>query len=156
MDNIHDVEWLKNVINEAISGYLNENKIKAEHRALTPDELLVYDIAALDCSKYDSDILAKSLARIMSKLKEPDEKNSDFYCGITNDVVARKSSHESQDYDGKKIEWMVSFKCDSVQTAAEVEEFMNTIWGVSRGKTTTFANGAAPDSDFVYFYRIPQ
>ena len=60
------------------------------------------DIAAFDCSKYDSDILAKSLSRIMSKLKEPDEKNSDFYCGITNDVVARKSSHESQDYDGKK------------------------------------------------------
>ena len=39
MDNIHDVEWLKNVINEAISGYLNENKIKAEHRTLTPNEL---------------------------------------------------------------------------------------------------------------------
>ena len=39
MDNIHDVEWLRNVINESISGYLNENKIKAEHRTLTPDEL---------------------------------------------------------------------------------------------------------------------
>lgn len=156
MDNIHDVEWLRNVINEAISGYLNENKIKQEHRALTPDELLEYDIIALDCTKYDSQILAKSLARILYKLKEKGENESDFYCGITNDVVARKSSHESQDYDGKQIEWMVAFKCDSKKTAAEVEEFMNTIWGVSRGKTSTFANGTAPDSDYVYFYRIPR
>ena len=95
------------------------------------------DIAALDCSKYDSDILAKSLSRIMSKLKEPDEKNSDFYCGITNDVVARKSSHESQDYDGKKIEWMVSFMCDSVKTAVEADiatDKWTSFWFIN-GKT---------------------
>lgn len=155
-DNIRDIDWLKNIINKAVIQYVNENKTKQAHRNLSPVELMHYDIVALDCSEYNSEILAEAAFEIISRMKGRDEKYEDFYCGITNDVVTRKASHESQDYNGKKIEYMIAFKCDSKKTAAEVEEFLNTIWSVSRGKTSNFANGAAPDSDFVYFYRIPK
>lgn len=153
---IHDSNWLMNVINEAVTKYVAENKAKEAHRALSPDELAEYGIVAYDCTEYNSDIIAKAAWKVICNIKEQGEKASDFYCGITNDVVARKSAHESDDYRGKTIEYMIAFKCDSMKTAAEVEQFLNTIWSVSRGKTNTFANGAAPDSDYVYFYRIPK
>lgn len=84
------------------------------------------------------------------------EDASSFYCGITNDIVKRKADHESQDYGGKKITGVIAVKCDSMMTAALVEDFLSTEYRLSRGKTDTFANGAVKDSDFVYIYRIPK
>lgn len=151
-----DEEWLRKIINEAIQEQINENKIKEEHRALTPEQLKEYGIKLFDGTKYDEDTIARELWKIINKIRKDGENPDDFYCGITNDIVSRKSSHESQDYGGKEIKRVIAVKCDTSDTAAKVEEIMNERHHVSRGKTKTFGNGGKSDSDYVYVYWIPK
>lgn len=151
-----DEEWLRKIINEAIQEQINENKIKEEHRALTPEQLKEYGINLFDGTKYSEDTIARALWKVISTIKKDSENPDDFYCGITNDIVSRKSSHESQDYGGKEIKRIYAVKCDTPDSAAKVEEIMNDRYQVSRGKTKTFGNGMKPDTDYVYVYRIPK
>lgn len=153
---IFDEEWLRRTINEANQEKLNENKVKEEHRALTPEQLKEYGITFFDGKEYDEDTIARALWRIIKKINKEGETPNDFYCGITNDIVSRKSAHESEDYDGKEIKRLFAIKCDSFETAAKVEEIMDERHHVSRGKTKTFGNGGKSDSDYVYVYRIPK
>jgi hypothetical protein len=70
--------------------------------------------------------------------------------------VTRKEGHESKDYGGNTIEFVIALQCADMKLAAATEYFMHKQYGFSIGKTETYANGAAPDSDYVYIYRIPK
>lgn len=155
-NDIHDNKWLKHVIDEAIQQVLNENKVKEQHRALTADELRQYGIEYFDFKKYHAHEIARALLYAFGKIKKEGEETSDFYCGITNDIVKRKADHESKDYNGKTIDYVMALQCANMRTAAETELIMHKQYGFSIGETENYANGAAPDSDFVYIYRIPQ
>ncbi len=155
-NNIHDEKWLKQVIDEAILQVLNENKTKEAHRALSANELRKYGIEYFDFKKYSANEIARALLYAFGKIKLAEEKTSDFYCGITNDIVTRKGDHESSDYGGKTIDYVLALQCADMKTAADTELIMHNRYGFSMGKTETYANGAAPDSDYVYIYRIPR
>lgn len=45
-------------------------------------------------------------------------------------------------------------QCANMKTAADTEYIMHKQYSFNMGKTETYANGAAPDSDYVYIYRI--
>lgn len=155
-NDVYDGKWLRQVIDEAIQQVLNENKVKEAHRALTADELRQYDIECFDFRKHQAYEIARALMYAFEKIKQQGDETSDFYCGITNDVVKRKEDHENKDYNGKKINIVLALKCADMKTAADTELIMHRRYGFSMGKTETYANGAAPDSDYVYIYRIPK
>lgn len=157
MDNkIFDDKWLKQIIDEAMQKVLNENKTKEEHRALSAEELKEYGIAYVEVKDYSAHDIASALNNVFGKIKQEEEEPSDFYCGITNDIVMRKSDHERKDYDGKVIDYVITLQCADMQTAAKTELIMHKQYGFFMGKTESYANGAAPDSDYVYIYRIPK
>ena len=135
---------------------LNENKVKEEHRALSAEELLQYGIKYADFKKYTADEIARALYYVFDNIKQDGDNASDFYCGITNDIVKRKEDHERDDYNGKVIDFVLTLQCKDMKTAADVELIMHKRFGFSIGDTETYANGAAEDSDFVYIYRIPK
>lgn len=153
---IFDDEWLRQIIDEAIKQVLNEHKAKEAHRALSADELRQFGIQYFDFRKYSAYEIARALLFAFEKIKRQGEESSDFYCGITNDIVTRKSDHESKDYGGKAIDCVIALQCADMKTAADTEYIMHKKYGFSMGKTETYANGAAPDSDYVYIYRIPK
>lgn len=152
---ILDNEWLKRIIDEAIQEVLNENKQKEEHHTLSADELKKYGIAYCDVKGYSAHEIARTLHSVFVKIKHEGEETSDFYCEITNDIVTRKSDHENKDYDGKKIDYVIALQCADMITAADTEYIMHKRFGFNMGQNETYANGAALDSDYVY-YRIPQ
>lgn len=149
-------ERLNRIIQEAMQRVLNENKVKEDHRALTADELLQYGIKYADFKKYTADEIARALYYVFDNIKQDGDNTSDFYCGITNDIVKRKEGHERDDYNGKAIDFVLTLQCKDMKTAADVELIMHTRYGFCIGDTETYANGAAEDSDFVYIYRIPK
>lgn len=149
-------EWLHRIIKEAIQRVINENKVKEEHRALSAEELLQYGIMYFDSKEYTADEIARALYHVYEKIKQDGDKTSDFYCGITNDIVKRKEDHERDDYNGKAIDFVLTLQCKDMKTAADVEMIMRFRFGFCIGETETYANGAADDSDFVYIYRIPK
>lgn len=104
------------------------------------------------------DMDAKTIARMMriwylSKMKIGDRK-SRFYCGITNDPQTRMSTHEREDHEGREIEKVVVYECDSVNIAIEVETKMSQ-QGFDIGDPCHDGNGAVEDSKYVYLYRKP-
>lgn len=149
-------EKLHKIIKEAIQRVINENKVKEEHRALSAEELRKYGIMYFDSKEYTADEIARALYHVYEKIKQDGDKASDFYCGITNDIVKRKEDHERDDYNAKAIDAVFTLQCKDMKTAADVELIMNKQFGFSIGETETYANGAADDSDFVYIYRIPK
>lgn len=153
---IYDEKWLKQVIDEAIQEMINENKVKEQHRALSAEELLKYGIVYVDAQKFSAQETVEILLNIFERIKKEGEATSDFYCGITNDIVKRKADHESKDYGGNTIEFVIALQCVEMKTAAATEYFMHKQYGFSIGETENYANGAAPDSDYVYIYRIPK
>ena len=157
MDNKnYDDEWLKQILNEAIQQVLNEKKTKEAHRALSAAELRQYGIEYFDFREYPAYEIARALLFAFEKIKQQGEETKDFYCGITNDIVTRKGDHENKDYKGKEIDYVIALQCANMKTAADTELIMHNRYGFSVGKTETYANGAAPDSDYVYIYRIPK
>lgn len=154
--NVYDDEWLRQIIFEAVRKVLNENKVKEEHRALTPDELRQYGIACYDFRERKADEIARALMYAFEQIKEQGDETSDFYCGITDDIVTRKADHEKKDYNGNKINLVLVLQCSDVKTVADTEFIMHKRYGFSMGNTETYANGAASDSDYVYIYRIPK
>ena len=155
-NNIFDEEKLHRFIKEAIQRVINENKVKEEHRALSAEELRKYGIVYADFKEFTADGIARALYHVYEKIKQDGDKASDFYCGITNDIVKRKEDHERDDYNAKAIDAVFTLQCKDMKTAADVELIMNKQFGFSIGETETYANGAAEDSDFVYLYRIPK
>lgn len=155
-NNIIDAEKLRKIINEAIQSVINENKVKDEHRALSAEELRQYGIVYFDFKTFTSDEIARALCYAFENIKQEEDKTSDFYCGITNDIVKRKEDHERDDYGSKAIDIVITLQCKNMKTAADVEWIMHKRFGFSMGDTETYANGAAEDSDFVYIYRIPK
>lgn len=155
-NDIHDEKWLRQVIEEAVQQVLNENRQKEEHRALSADELRIYGIEFFDFREHAAHEIARALVYAFSKICQQGDEHSDFYCGITNDIVTRKADHEKEDYDGKKINLVIALQCRDMNTAAKTEYIMHKLYGFYMGETETYANGAAPDSDYVYIYRIPK
>ena len=155
-NNVHDGNWLKQVIDEAIQRVLNENAIKEKHRSLTADELHQYGIESFDFREHQANEIARALFYAFGEIRLQGDETKDFYCGITNDIVKRKEDHENKDHNGKKIDFVLALQCANMKTAADTEFIMHKLYGFSMGKTETYANGAAPDSDFVYIYRIPK
>ena len=155
-NNIFDEEKLHRFIKEAIQRVINENKVKEEHRALSAEELLQYGIKYADFKKYTADDIARALYHVYENIKQDGDKTSDFYCGITNDIVKRKEDHERDDHNGKAIDFVLTLQCKDMKAAADVEMIMRFRYGFCIGETETYANGAAEDSDFVYLYRIPK
>lgn len=136
---------------------LMENEIKETHRAYSNEKLESHGIFKTDKRYTDSiDVISNYLNHQCSNLKLNGDKPSDFYCGITNDVVARKDAHERDDYAGKKIALMVAVQCKNASIAERVEVKMHDEYGFYIGETQTMGNGAAEDSDYVYIYRIPK
>ena len=149
-------EKLHKIIKEAIQRVINENKVKEEHRALSAEELIQYGIMYFDSKEYTADEIARALYYVFDYIKQDGDNTSDFYCGITNDIVKRKEDHERDDYNGKAIDAVFTLQCKDLKTAADVEMIMRFRFGFCIGETETYANGAADDSDFVYIYRIPK
>lgn len=133
---------------------LMESSIKRKHRAMSSDELYAINILIVDGHDCDADDIGEYLKEVYEEVKCEFETQEDFYCGITNDIVTRKSTHEREDYDGDEIGKVFVVKCKSKAIAADVEIKMSKL-GFSIGDTNKRANGAAPDSDMVYLYRIP-
>ena len=148
-------ERLHRFIKEAIQRVINENKVKEEHRALSAEELRKYGIVYEDFKEFTADGIARVLYYVFDNIKQDGDNISDFYCGITNDIVKRKEDHERDDYNSKTIDAVFAFQCKNKKTAADVEMIMYTRYGFCIGETETYANGAAEDSDIVYIYRIP-
>lgn len=123
---------------------------------MSAEELRQYGIRYYDFKVYTSDEIARALCYVFDNIKQEDDETSDFYCGITNDIVKRKEDHERVDYGGKAIDMVVTLQCKNKKTAVDVEWIMHKRFGFSIGDTETYANGAAEDSDFVYIYRIPK
>lgn len=155
-NDIHDENWLRQVIEEAVQQVLNENKKKEEHRALTAVELQQYGIRLFDFKEYTADAIARAFLYAFDSIKQGGEETSDFYCGITNDIVNRKQEHENRDYGGTSIKLVIALQCADLKTAADTEFIMHKRYGFSMGNTETYANGTAPDSNYVYIYRIPK
>ena len=155
-NNIFDEEKLHRFIKEAIQRIINENKVKEEHRALSAEELRKYGIVYADFKEFTADGIARALYHVYENIKQDGDNTSDFYCGITNDIVKRKEDHERDDYNGKAIDFVLTLQCKDMKTAADVEMIMRFRFGFCIGETETYANGAAEDSDFVYIYRIPK
>ena len=124
--------------------------------ALTADELLQYGIKYAEFKKYTADEIARVLYYVFDNIKQDGDNTSDFYCGITNDIVKRKEDHERDDYNGKAIDFVLTLQCKDMKTAADVEMIMRFRFGFCIGETETYDNGAAEDSNFVYIYRIPK
>lgn len=133
---------------------LMESTIKRKHRAMSGEELSAINILMADGRNCDTDDIVEYLKEVYEQEKFGYETQEDFYCGITNDIVTRKSTHEREDYDGDEIGKVFVVKCKSKAIAADVEIEMSKL-GFSIGDTQKRANGAAPDSDMVYLYRIP-
>lgn len=131
-----------------------ESTNKRKHRAMSFAELSAINILMADGRDCDADEIVEYLKEVYEYVKYEYESQEDFYCGITNDIVTRKSAHEREDYDGDEIGKVFVVKCKSKAIAADVEIKMNKM-GFSIGDTQKRANGAAPDSDMVYLYRIP-
>lgn len=131
-----------------------ESSIKRKHRAMSSTELSAINILMVNGSDCDADDIVEYLKEVYKGEKYEFETEEDFYCGITNDIVTRKSAHEREDYGGDEIGKVFVVKCKSKAIAADVELKMNKL-GFSIGDTIKRANGAAPDSDMVYLYRIP-
>ena len=139
------------------SSCLIEAEIKRAHRAYSNEDFLSYGIQKTDKSYTNSlGVISDYLNLQYSNMKLNGDKSSDFYCGITNDVVARKAAHERDDYAGKKIALMVAVQCKNADVAERVEKKMHDEYGFYIGETQTMGNGAAEDSDYVYIYRIPK
>lgn len=155
-NDFYDEKWLKQVIDEAIQHVLSENKVKEQHRALTAEELREYGITYFNFKDHGAYETSRALLYAFEKIKQKEDETRDFYCGITNDIVTRKQEHESKDYNGKKIDFVLVLQCQDMKTAANTEFIMHKQYGFNMGKTETYANGAAPDSDYVYIYRIPR
>ena len=155
-NNVHDGNWLKQVIDEAIQRVINENAIKEKHRSLTADELRQYGIECFAFREHQANEIARAFFYAFGEIRQQGDETRDFYCGITNDIVKRKEDHENKDYNGNKIDFVLALQCANMKTAADTEFIMHKQYGFSMGKTETYANGAAPDSDFVYIYRIPK
>lgn len=155
-NNVFGKEKSHRIIQEAMQRVLNENKVKEEHRALSAEELLQYGIMYFDFKENTADEIVSALRYVFDNIKQDGDNASDFYCGITNDIVKRKEDHERDDYNAKAIDAVFTLQCKDVKTAADVELIMHTRYRFCIGETETYANGAADDSDFVYIYRIPK
>lgn len=70
------------------------------------------------------------------------ERPANFYCGITNDLGARKQQHNVDDL-------IAYVKCDSFDTARQIENLLHET-GYDTGKQLGHGQG---DSIFVYMYR---
>lgn len=133
---------------------LMESSIKRKHRSMSHKDLYAINILMVDGRDCNADDIVEYLKGVYEQEKFEFEAQEDFYCGITNDIVSRKSAHEREDYDGDEIGKVFVVKCKSKTIAADVEIKMSKL-GFSIGDTNKRANGAAPDSDMVYLYRIP-
>ena len=153
---IYDENWLRQVIEEAMQHVLNENKKKEEHRALSAEELKKYGILYFNLKENTAHEIAKALLYAFGKIRQGSETTSDFYCGITNDIVSRKYDHEQKDYAGREIEFVIALQCADMKTAADTDMIMHRQYGFYMGKIETYGNGAVEDSDYVYIYRIPK
>ena len=129
-------------------------EVKAKHRSLSADELKEMGIVLIEIEFQSSNNIVDHFKTLYIAYQNPGDEHSSFYCGITNDMVIRKQKHESEDYSGKEIETVFRIKCKSREMAAEVEKLMSED-GFDTGNTDTEANGAVPDTDFVYMYRKP-
>lgn len=78
----------------------------------------------------------------------------EFYCGITNDMDANYSRHKNAEFEGEDFEYVSIYQCEDAETAAKVEEIMRQKH-FDCGSTTTFGNGGAEDSVFVYMFKKP-
>lgn len=56
--------------------------------------------------------------------RETNDNRIKFYCGITNDPETRKDTHEREDHDGREVEKMLVYECDSVEIATDTESIM--------------------------------
>lgn len=128
--------------------------VKAKHRSLSAEELKEKGIVLIEKGFKSSKDIADYFKMLYNAYQNPGDAHSSFYCGITNDMVNRKQTHEFEDYAGKEIETIFLVKCENLEMAAEVEKLMRDE-GFDTGKSDTEANGAAPDTDFVYMYRKP-
>ena len=155
-NNVFGKEKSHRIIKEAIQRVINENKVKEEHRALSAEELRKYGIVYADFKEFTADGIARALYHVYENIKQDGDNTSDFYCGITNDIVKRKEDHERDDHNSKTIDAVFAFQCKNKKTAADVEMMMYTRYGFCIGETETYTNDAADDSDFVYIYRIPK
>ena len=134
---------------------LNESSSKDSHRAMSKDDLAIKDIILLSDQTVNRDEGYSLLAGQCDRIKAASENASAFYCGITNDLVDRKYKHEHDDYNDKTIDKVYAVKCTDADTACKLEGLMHSV-GFNTGNDTSGGNGAAPDTDFVYFYRIPK
>lgn len=73
------------------------------------------------------------------------ERASDYYCGVTNDVIKNLARHNIDCY-------FSASRCDTAEIAAEVEERLGEM-GFDIGGVEHGGNGAAEDSVYVYMYR---
>ena len=87
--------------------------------------------------------------------RETDDARNRFYCGIAENPDERITDHEREDHNGQRIKKSVAYKCDSIDIAAAVESNMHNIHKFDIGKPRHDANGATPNSVFVYLYRKP-
>lgn len=133
----------------------NESASKDAHRAMDKNELIDKDIVLLSEQPVNCDEGYSLLAGQCDKIKDAIETASAFYCGITNDLVDRKYKHEHDDYNGKSIDKVYAVKCTDADTACKLEGLMHSV-GFNTGDDRKGGNGAAPDTDYVYFYRIPK
>lgn len=84
---IIDEEKLNRIINEAIQRVINESKEKERHRAMSAEDLQQLGIVYFDFKIFTSEEIARTLCYVFDNIKLKDDKTSDFYCGITNDIV---------------------------------------------------------------------
>lgn len=128
---------------------------KEQHRSMSVEELVERGIKMLNNGIIDGEEAFNLLTRQFGNIKYEEESPSDFYCGITNDLVDRKYKHEHEDYQDNEIECMYAVKCISSDVASRVEDVMHSV-GFNIGGVKKGGNGKADDSDYVYMYRIPK
>ena len=83
------------------------------------------------------------------------DTRNDFYCGITNAPETRIRDHVSNDYNGKEINNIIVYECDSVDISFEVEKLMGNK-GFDIGNPPHEGNGAAIDSCYIYLFKKPR
>lgn len=127
---------------------------KAKDRSLTANELREKGIVLIEKDFKTSEEVVDHFKMLYNMNRCNGDTHSAFYSGITNDMVKRKQKHESEDYGGSKIASVFLVKCKNPEMAAKVEKLMKEE-EFDTGGTDTEANGAAPDTDFVYMYRKP-
>lgn len=133
----------------------NLDESKEQHRAMSVEELAENGIKMLCDRIVDGEEAFHLLTNEFGKIKGDIESPSNFYCGITNDLVDRKYKHEHDDYQDNEIECVYAVKCISSDVASRVEGVMRSV-GFNIGEVKKGGNGKADDSDYVYIYRIPK